>query len=293
MRSRRTRFRVGTCVRTCVGTCVGAWVGALWMLAASPAGAASLYAVDFQDGFYRVDPASGALTFVGSIEGFTSLIGAFGLADRGSALIMFAPAVDRFVQLDPATADVVDQVAIPSDLTGEGAIALRDDGTGVALAAFGSGGVLYAVDLDAASSALIGTTLAFDGLDFAPDGTLYGLSQSPAATADPALYTIDPSDGTATLVGVTDFPSVPGDNLAGLSFRSDGTLWAVWNGSLFTIDPDTAQTTLVGPTDLGGTAVANLSGLTWIPEPGVARLAMAGLTLALWACGRRREPVTP
>jgi hypothetical protein len=255
--------------------------------AASRAGAASLYAVDFQDGLYQVDAMTGELSLVGEIDGFTSLIGSFGLADRNGELWMFAPAVDRFVRLDPATADVLEQVSIPTPMTGEGAIALRADGTGVVMDAFGAGGNLATVDLDAADSSLVGSTLAFDGLDFAPDGTLYGLSQSPAATAAPTLYTIDPSNGSVTLVGVTDLPALPADNLAGLSFRSDGTLWAVWNGSLFSLDPVTAETTLVGGTNLGGGTVTNLSGLTWIPEPGVTPLLAGALALAT-AAGRRR-----
>ncbi|MGH0037878.1 MAG: hypothetical protein ACQGVK_22845 [Myxococcota bacterium] len=260
--------------------------------AASRAGAASLYAVDFQDGLYQVDAMTGELSLVGEIEGFTSLIGSFGLTDRGGELWMFAPTVDRFLRLDPATADVLEQVPIPTDMTGEGAIALRADGTGVVMAAFGAGSILATVDLDAADSSLVGSTLAFDGLDYAPDGTLYGLSQSPAATATPTLYSIDPSDGSVTLVGVTDLPGLPADNLAGLSFRSDGTLWAVWNGSFFRLDPDTAETTLVGPTNLGGSPVTNLSGLTWIPEPGVTPLLAGALALAT-AAGRRRMPRGP
>jgi hypothetical protein len=260
--------------------------------ATSRARAASLYAVDFQDGLYQVDSTTGELTLVGEIGGFTSLIGTFGLADRSGELWMFAPAVDRFVRLDPTTADALEQISIPTAMTGEGAIALRADGTGVVMDAFGAGGNLATVDLDAADSSLPVSTLAFDGLDFALDGTLYGLSQSPAGTADPALYTIDPSDGSTTLIGVTDLPAVPGDNLASLSFRSDGTLWAVWNGSLFTLDPDAAETTLASPTNLGGDTVTYLPGLTWIPESGVTPL-LAGALALVAATSRRRTRGDP
>ena len=100
------------------------------------------------------------------------------------------------------------------------------------------------------------TSLSISGLAFDPlNGVLYG------ATRLGSLVTIDPSTGAATTIG----PSGAGGIGFGISFRSDGTLFAL-AGSLYTLNLATGQGTFVGNTGgirgeaLGFSPTGNLFG---------------------------------
>jgi cell division septation protein DedD len=115
------------------------------------------------------------------------------------------------------------------------------------------GGRLWLIDVTNQSATLIGNT-GFDrlgGIAFDSSGTLYGVSGGSAQQG--TLMTIDPTNGTATVIGLLSDPDAAVD---GLRFNSQGVLYGgSFNntksvGELLTIDPSNAEVltslTLVG-----------------------------------------------
>src|SRR2546421_4890409 len=115
------------------------------------------------------------------------------------------------------------------------------------------GGRLWLIDVTNQTETLIGDT-GFDklgGIAFDSSGTLYGVSG--ASSVQGTLITIDPTNGTATVIGLLSDPNAAVD---GLRFNSQGVLYGgSFNnskgvGQLLTIDPSNAQVlsslTLVG-----------------------------------------------
>jgi plastocyanin len=115
------------------------------------------------------------------------------------------------------------------------------------------GGRLWLIDVTTQSEFLIGNT-GFDrlgGIAFDGSGTLYGVSGGSASQG--TLMTIDPTNGTPTVIGLLSDPDAAVD---GLRFNSQGVLYGgSFNntksvGQLLTIDPSNAQVltslTLVG-----------------------------------------------
>jgi len=226
-----------------------------------------LYATTFQavDQLLSINPSTGTGSLIGNMTTLTP----FGLSDRGTELYTF----DHFdannvVRLDPASGNTMYKIAInpPGVMDGEGGIAFRSDGIGFVASAMGSSGKLWSFDLTVPSSTFIGAFQpSMDGLDFSPDGVLYGLKQGSFTVVDTyELYTIDQTTGALTLVGDTGV--VVNGSVAGLTFAPDGTLFAAMNDELYTLDPLTAAATLIGPIGFQG-----ISGLTALavaePEP--------------------------
>ena len=92
------------------------------------------------------------------------------------------------------------------------------------------------------------------GLAVAPDGTLFASFSADIDT----LVIVDPETGNVTPVGALGF-----DNVSGLAFGPDGTLYGVDSSSdqLITIDPLTGEGTAVGIT-----GVLSNQGLTFTPN---------------------------
>jgi serine protease AprX len=106
------------------------------------------------------------------------------------------------------------------------------------------GGRLWLIDVTNQSATLIGNT-GFDRLGaiaFDSNGTLYGVSG--ASNAQGTLMTIDPANGTPTVIGLLSDPNAAVD---GLRFNSQGVLYGgSFNnskgvGQLLTIDPSNAN----------------------------------------------------
>jgi len=106
------------------------------------------------------------------------------------------------------------------------------------------GGRLWLIDVTTQNASLIGDT-GFDRLGaiaFNSTGTLYGVSGASANQG--TLMTIDPTNGTATVIGLLSDPDAAVD---GLRFNSQGVLYGgSFNntkgvGQLLTIDPSNAQ----------------------------------------------------
>ncbi len=115
------------------------------------------------------------------------------------------------------------------------------------------GGRLWLIDVTNQSASLIGDT-GFDrlgGIAFDSNGTLYGVSGASAQQG--TLMTIDPTNGTPTVIGLLSDPNAAVD---GLRFNSQGVLYGgSFNntkgvGQLLTIDPSDGtvltSVTLVG-----------------------------------------------
>ena len=123
----------------------------------------------------------------------------------------------------------------------------------------GSFDQLFRVDYGTNQSTLVGSSIEFadvEGLAFAPDGTLFGISD-----ASKQLIRVNTSTGKGALVGAT---GLIGQGVGqfdaldfGLAFTYDGRLWAssATVNKLWRLDPNTALATLVGSTG------AHISGL--------------------------------
>jgi subtilisin-like proprotein convertase family protein len=100
---------------------------------------------------------------------------------------------------------------------------------------------LVELQTDPVAELLIGPASYNPGLDFAPNGALYGASSS--------LRIIDPDDGTYTTVGQINSATQTGILMRSIAFHPNGTLYGVSSDDmvLYAIDPTTAFATKIGP----------------------------------------------
>jgi hypothetical protein len=238
----------------------------LSLLAMNSVQADFLYAVTLDEELLSINPATGAGTLVGMLD--TAMDG-FDLADLDTAIYTFDQNADKLQQLDPATGRTTETIDIGVVTSGEGALTFRSDGIGFLARSFGDSAILWNFDMTNPGSNFVGTLeFGIDGLDFNADGVLYGLSQTYYN-----LYIIDQSTAAPTLVGSTGLVSL--NVLGGLTFSSDGTLYAALNDALYTLDPATGAATLIGPIGFN-----NVSGLTAVvPVPGAVILCGIGAGL--------------
>jgi hypothetical protein len=229
-----------------------------------------LYAVTFDNELLSIDMSTGKGALVGNLE--DSPVGAFGLSDRGTSVYTFHQHKGRIKELDLATGGTLATIDIGVDTGGEGALAFRSDGIGFISRSWGSTGQLWSFDITVPSSTAItvsgGLDPCMDGLDFDGSDVLYGISPS-----TDSLYTINQSTGATTLVGATNVSS---GSYAGLTFTSDGSLYAVIDDSLYAVDSATGAATSVG--EIGFNKVSGLTAV--VPLPGAILLGMIGLSVA-------------
>ncbi len=230
------------------------------------------FAITFNEEFLSINPATGAGTLIGMLD---SSMKGFGLSNLGAAIYTFDQNADRIRQLDAATGHTLATIDIGVVTSGEGSIAFRRDGIGFLSRSFVSINTLWSFELTIPESTAIGDmSFGIDGLDFDANGVLYGLSQTSYN-----LYTINQTNAEATLIGPTGL--VSRTFLGGLTFSSDGTLYAVLNDALFTLNPNTGAANFIGPVGFDG-----VSGLTAaMPIPDAVLLCGFGIVLV----GRLRK----
>lgn len=219
---------------------------------------------------------------------------AIGLAQTGGNLYAFDTNNNVLQQIDPTNPANLAAVAVgftALDTLAEGDLAFNSSGTGYLVSSlradgsFDGTGSLFTLDLTGHTNSAVADPLAqlFSGLAFNPvDGKLYALTVDGTA-----LYLVNPSNGNLTLQGSTGI-AIANAIYGGLSFRSDGTLYAsVGNASsdsmLYTLDTTTGASSLLGDTGFQG-----ISGIAFLgagngppPPPGAPEPSTGLLMLAV------------
>ena len=129
-----------------------------------------------------------------------------------------------------------------SDIRGL-AFSLEDELFGIRLfSGPAAGDDLYKLDSQTGQQTFVGSTIGFttiEGLDFAPDGTLYGWD------LESGLVTIDVETGAATDINPDVGADVP---IQGIVFANDGRLFGS-RDALYEINVATGETTYLGNSD--------------------------------------------
>lgn len=209
----------------------------------------------FENQLVTIDTTTGQATIVGSVD---ENVNGYGLAAYQDSLYTFNPNRGEIDQLSMIDGHIVSRRAFSvSGLRGEGDIAIRSDtGVGFVASALDENGApthpFYGFDIHTGVAAKLGnTSVAIDGLALDENQTLYAVGQGDngdAGTNDPTqgtatLYTVDQLTGTLTPVGSLGVPQ--NSPVAGISFASDGTLYAAIDDQLYRVDKGTGAATIV------------------------------------------------
>ncbi len=157
--------------------------------------------------------------------------------------ILYGAAANELFAINPSTAASSSILALTGEAAATAAMAFAGDGTLYT----SDGYTLYTANLGSGVCARVNpfytnahtsklTTPIFS-LAMSPGGALYG--------ADTALYTINPENAKATMVG--QFSIFPGFQAEALAFGSDGNLYMIGNDNAFyLVSTNDASTTLEG-----------------------------------------------
>jgi uncharacterized repeat protein (TIGR01451 family) len=198
--------------------------------------------------FYAVDASTGHLAFIGDTDLGFAAISALDFRADG---VLFAS-----VNLAGDGGTGGDHLATINIETGAATI-IGPYGNCTEVVVPGFGGGSCTID-------------GMEGIAFAPDGTLYGATNSRRGTQTPTLYTINTSTGAATPVvairDAGDFP--PSGGVVSIDFDCGGTLYggtatpvgeASDGGDLIVINPSTGVFTKIGKTTQFGNSLGALA----------------------------------
>lgn len=259
---------------------------------------ASLVAEAIGSNFYQIDEQTGAATLLTTSNSPRSFGAGTGLAFLDNTLY----ATDAFRRVS----GIGTSSTVTVDLsTGSQTFVSNQDGNSnwMGLAGNQADDVLYSINIDAgnilktlsASGTItsVGAT-GIQGRGMAYDDANEILYAMGVGFTNPALYTVDTSTGTATLVGSTGFTgNVTAQGLAYdednkiLYWLADANLSSAGGTNLYSLNTQTGLASLVGDTGLSFGA-----GLAWMPTPvplpGAVWLFGSGL-LCLVGMARRKK----
>ena len=276
-------------------------LGLLSVLCIGPAAARAemLYGLTFFDNqLISVDTSTGAGTLIGSLS---ETVSGYGLASLGGTLYTFDPNLDALRSVNQLTGSVGTAMNIGvGDLTGEGDLTFRADGTGFLSSAlapdFSPSNELFMFNAQLGTSALVGNTaVPIDGMVFVGN-TLYAIGQEGEAK----LYTVDQTNAAMTEVGSLGISK--NSPFGALTLGADGKLYAAIDDRLYSINPATGLASILNESvlDIGYASVSGLAPASFqpIPEPstyaigGAALLVVAGIVRRVRQSRAAAEPAT-
>lgn len=246
--------------------------------------ASRLFAVTFSSRqLIEIDPQTGEGTLVANLPAGAA---PYDLVSWNGRLMLFSP---TFVlrDLDPVTGaftatNQFDPGMLCGDepCSGEGAVALRPNGTGLVTWSMNEAGTLGSFRMDPPAFLPVGMAgglqPSMDGMALDEEGILYGLSQGAA----PSLYQILPPSGATILVGTNEV-LLPAATVGGMAISPDGTLYAAVGSTsaslLFRMDKETGAATVIG--NIGFPRVSGLAFHSLPPGPLTIARQDAGLRI--------------
>ena len=197
-------------------------------------------AIDFHGYVYKIEPKTGE----GEQIGWTGYYPTRSLAvdDMGRLITAVCPLGEApfLLEVDPDTGLGTPLSIISGPLGCPDALAFSPQG--VLFASETNSGGLFRINIESGESYFVGGNpyIRFNGLDFGPDGTLYGWDGSSVFRG--GLHTISPETGVAE--DVNSAIGCPAQ-LGTISFGLDGNLYGAYS-DLFKVDTASGSTAFVG-----------------------------------------------
>lgn len=218
------------------------------------------YSIDFNGNVVRIDPVNGQIENVGS-SGF-SRTNSLAIDNSGRLITATSPwpidktAASVLVEIDPLTGGGIPIIEVSGLVNRIEAMAFSPSGELFAFSSVSGGdlsgpGGLFKIDTTTGNATFMGEPgepSFISGLDFAPDGTLYGWCAD--GYIDGGLYIIDTETGTATDVNLSVSDSSA--HILTIGFGLDGNLYGGYE-NWYRIDIQTGEAEFIGDLVLHGT----------------------------------------